>query len=58
MKDAELFNVELWDEKTCDTCDINLRALNQHLLGVDIIPLTLRICLGAARKPKLCVLRL
>ncbi|OQX63092.1 MAG: hypothetical protein B6I38_07590 [Anaerolineaceae bacterium 4572_5.1] len=38
--------------KSRDARDLNLRAVGQHLLGVNGIPLTPRICLGAAPKHK------
>ncbi len=34
---------ELWDEKPNDVRDLNLRAANQHLLGVDRFLFTPRI---------------
>jgi hypothetical protein len=37
--------------------DLNLRAANQHLRGVNGIPFMQRICLGAVRKPKTRVTR-
>jgi len=38
--------------------EFNLRAINQHFLSVDIFLLTPKRCLGAATKPKTCMLRL
>ena len=38
--------------------DFDLRAVGQYFLGVDLIPLTLRIGLGVALKPKSSAVRI
>ncbi len=52
VKDADLLNKVLEDEKPRDERDLNLRAISRRLLGVDRFRLTPRICLDAALKLK------